>query len=139
MFKTIFKLTVSRNLPQHLFYIPDTSVYDLYTSTHPFPRFSDMFTAVHHITVVLMCSVQLCVILVVVFGLVIYRISIKTALHMSSASPFRSNIRATVKTTAAIINLIIIIIMDEVYGAVARWLTTMGEDEKCFGGGVVQY
>ncbi|KAK7912814.1 hypothetical protein WMY93_013025 [Mugilogobius chulae] len=36
----------------------------------------------------------------------------------------RSNIRATVKTTAAIINLIIIIIMDEIYAAIARWLTT---------------
>ncbi|XP_062868559.1 anoctamin-1a [Trichomycterus rosablanca] len=78
-----------------------------------------------YMTILITMFFMLCVILVVVFGLVIYRISIKTALHVSSTSPFRSNIRATVKTTAAIINLIIIIIMDEFYGAVARWLTTM--------------
>ncbi|XP_072321079.1 anoctamin-1-like [Eucyclogobius newberryi] len=59
----------------------------------------------------------------IVFGVILYRISIKAALHMSSYPAARANIRATVKTTAAIINLIIIIIMDEVYAAVARWLT----------------
>uniref|UniRef100_A0A672QEB7 Anoctamin n=1 Tax=Sinocyclocheilus grahami TaxID=75366 RepID=A0A672QEB7_SINGR len=63
--------------------------------------------------------------LAIVFGVVLYRVSIMTALHMSSTPTFRTNIRATVKTTAAIINLIIIIIMDEVYGAIARWLTIM--------------
>ena len=62
----------------------------------------------------------------IVFGVILYRISIKAALHMSSYPAARSNIRATVKTTGAIINLIIIIIMDEVYGSVARWLTTLG-------------
>lgn len=46
---------------------------------------------------------------------------------MSTYPAARSNIRATVKTTAAIINLIIIIILDEVYAAIARWLTTLGE------------
>jgi hypothetical protein len=45
---------------------------------------------------------------------------------MSSNPTARSNIRATVKGTAAVINLVIIIIMDEVYGAVARWLTLLG-------------
>lgn len=76
-----------------------------------------------------MCPEQICVTFSIVFGVVLYRISIKTALHMSSSSPFRSNIRATVKTTAAVINLIIIIIMDEIYGMVARWLTVLGEFE----------
>uniref|UniRef100_A0A8C2G2J9 Anoctamin n=1 Tax=Cyprinus carpio TaxID=7962 RepID=A0A8C2G2J9_CYPCA len=71
------------------------------------------------------CSMQICVTLAIVFGVVLYRVSIMTALHMSSTPSFRTNIRATVKTTAAIINLIIIIIMDEVYGAIARWLTIM--------------
>lgn len=62
-----------------------------------------------------------------VFGVILYRISIKAALHISSYPAARSNIRATVKTTAAIINLIIIIILDEIYAAIARWLTTLGE------------
>uniref|UniRef100_A0A8B9RMD7 Anoctamin n=1 Tax=Astyanax mexicanus TaxID=7994 RepID=A0A8B9RMD7_ASTMX len=73
----------------------------------------------------LLCSLQIFVTFSIVFGVVLYRISIKTALHMSSTSTFRSNVRATVKTTAAVINLIIIIIMDEIYGVVARWLTVM--------------
>ncbi len=47
---------------------------------------------------------------------------------MSTYPAARSNIRATVKTTAAIINLIVIIILDEIYAAIARWLTTLGED-----------
>uniref|UniRef100_A0A671THI9 Anoctamin n=1 Tax=Sparus aurata TaxID=8175 RepID=A0A671THI9_SPAAU len=61
----------------------------------------------------------------IVFGVILYRISIKAALHMSNYPAARSNIRATVKTTAAIINLIIIIILDEIYAAIARWLTTL--------------
>ncbi|KAA8592006.1 hypothetical protein FQN60_017380 [Etheostoma spectabile] len=60
----------------------------------------------------------------IVFGVILYRISIKAALHMSTYSA-RSNIRATVKGTAAIINLVVIIILDEVYAAIARWLTTL--------------
>ena len=63
----------------------------------------------------------------IVFGVILYRISIKAALHMSTYPAARSNIRATVKTTAAIINLIVIIILDEIYGSIARWLTTLGE------------
>ncbi|TWW53505.1 Anoctamin-1 Discovered on gastrointestinal stromal tumors protein 1, partial [Takifugu flavidus] len=63
----------------------------------------------------------------IVFGVILYRISIKTALHVSTYPAARSNVRATVKTTAAIIYLIIIIVLDEIYAAVARWLTTLGE------------
>ncbi|XP_050970940.1 anoctamin-1a isoform X4 [Labeo rohita] len=78
-----------------------------------------------YMTIIVTMVFLICVTLAVVFGVVLYRVSIMTALHMSSIPTIRTNIRATVKTTAAIINLIIIIIMDEVYGAVARWLTIM--------------
>ncbi|XP_051996823.1 anoctamin-1-like isoform X1 [Xyrauchen texanus] len=78
-----------------------------------------------YMTIIIMMIFLICVTLAIVFGVVLYRISIKTALHMSSTSTFRSNVRATVKTTAAVINLIIIIIMDEIYGAIARWLTVL--------------
>ncbi|XP_046713046.1 anoctamin-1a isoform X4 [Silurus meridionalis] len=78
-----------------------------------------------YMTILMMMVFLIFVTFAIVFGVVLYRISIKTALHMSSSSPFRSNIRATVKTTAALINLIIIIIMDEIYGMVARWLTVL--------------
>ena len=62
----------------------------------------------------------------IVFGVILYRITIKSVLHVSSYPAARANIRATVKTTAAIINLIAIIIMDEIYAAIARWLTRLG-------------
>ncbi|XP_022525753.2 anoctamin-1a isoform X1 [Astyanax mexicanus] len=78
-----------------------------------------------YMTILIMMVFLIFVTFSIVFGVVLYRISIKTALHMSSTSTFRSNVRATVKTTAAVINLIIIIIMDEIYGVVARWLTVM--------------
>ncbi|XP_016396298.1 anoctamin-1-like isoform X3 [Sinocyclocheilus rhinocerous] len=78
-----------------------------------------------YMTIIVMMVFLIFVTLAIVFGVVLYRVSIMTALHMSSTPTFRTNIRATVKTTAAIINLIIIIIMDEVYGAIARWLTIM--------------
>uniref|UniRef100_A0A8D3DDI9 Anoctamin n=1 Tax=Scophthalmus maximus TaxID=52904 RepID=A0A8D3DDI9_SCOMX len=75
-------------------------------------------------TLVTMCFL-IAVTFAIVFGVILYRISIKAALHISSYPAARSNIRATVKTTAAIINLIIIIVLDEIYGAIARWLTTL--------------
>ncbi|XP_062326587.1 anoctamin-1a isoform X3 [Osmerus eperlanus] len=78
-----------------------------------------------YLTALFMMIFMVCVTFAIVFGVILYRISIKAALHMSSYPVARSNIRATVKTTGAIINLIIIIIMDEVYGSVARWLTTL--------------
>lgn len=78
-----------------------------------------------YITTVAMMFFMIALTFAIVFGVILYRISIKAALHMSTYPAARSNIRATVKTTAAIINLIIIIIMDEIYGAIARWLTIM--------------
>ncbi|XP_068432273.1 anoctamin-1a [Clinocottus analis] len=78
-----------------------------------------------YLTTVVMMSFMILVTFAIVFGVILYRISIKAALHMSSYPSARSNIRATVKTTAAIINLIVIIIMDEIYAAIARWLNTL--------------
>lgn len=46
---------------------------------------------------------------------------------MNSSPSVRSNIRVTVTATAVIINLVVIILLDEVYGCVARWLTKIGE------------
>ncbi|XP_059206588.1 anoctamin-1-like [Centropristis striata] len=84
-------------------------------------------------TVVMMCFMIL-VTFAIVFGVILYRISIKAALHISTYPAARSNIRAVVKTTAAIINLIVIIILDEIYGNVARWLTIkeVPKTEKSF-------
>ncbi|XP_014430071.2 anoctamin-1 isoform X3 [Pelodiscus sinensis] len=59
----------------------------------------------------------------IVFGVIIYRISTAAALAISSTNSGRSSVRVTVTATAVIINLVVIIILDEVYGCIARWLT----------------
>ncbi|TKC52274.1 hypothetical protein EI555_000393 [Monodon monoceros] len=62
------------------------------------------------------------------------RISTAAALAMNSSPSVRSNIRVTVTATAVIINLVVIILLDEVYGCIARWLTKIEvpKTEKSF-------
>lgn len=62
-----------------------------------------------------------------VFGVIVYRITTAAALSFSTNETTRSNIRVTVTATAVIINLIVILILDEIYGAVAKWLTEIGK------------
>ncbi|XP_075715944.1 anoctamin-2 [Rhinoderma darwinii] len=58
-----------------------------------------------------------------VFGVIIYRITVASALAFSANQGTRSNVRVTVTATAVIINLVVILILDEIYGFVAKWLT----------------
>ncbi|XP_041852715.1 anoctamin-1-like isoform X1 [Melanotaenia boesemani] len=78
-----------------------------------------------YMTNIVMMLLMIGVTFAIVFGVILYRISTKAALHMSSSSITRNHVQLTVKTTAAIINLVVILILDEVYGAVARWLTVL--------------
>lgn len=73
---------------------------------------------------------QVAVTFAIVLGVIIYRISTAAALAMNSSPSVRSNIRVTVTATAVIINLVVIILLDEVYGCIARWLTKIGEWRK---------
>ncbi|XP_075694076.1 anoctamin-1 isoform X1 [Rhinoderma darwinii] len=61
----------------------------------------------------------------IVFGVIVYRVSTAAALAMSSNPSARANVRTTVTATAVIINLVVILILDEVYGCIARWLTQL--------------
>uniref|UniRef100_A0A8C8S1C8 Anoctamin n=1 Tax=Pelusios castaneus TaxID=367368 RepID=A0A8C8S1C8_9SAUR len=68
-----------------------------------------------------------------VFGVIVYRIITAAALSISKNQSTRSNVRVTVTATAVIINLIVILILDEIYGVVAKWLTEMvPKTEKTF-------
>ncbi|XP_029010357.1 anoctamin-1-like isoform X2 [Betta splendens] len=78
-----------------------------------------------YMTNIVMMLLMIGVTFAIVFGVILYRISTKAALHMSSNPTTRNHAQLTVKTTAAIINLVVILILDEVYGAVARWLTVL--------------
>nr|XP_030690528.1 anoctamin-2 isoform X3 [Globicephala melas] len=68
----------------------------------------------------------------IVFGVIVYRITTAAALSLNKAT--RSNVRVTVTATAVIINLVVILILDEIYGAVAKWLTKIEvpKTEKTF-------
>ncbi|XP_044133772.1 anoctamin-2 [Bufo gargarizans] len=69
-----------------------------------------------------------------VFGVIIYRITVASALAFSANEGTRSNVRVTVTATAVIINLVAILILDEIYGSVAKWLTEIEvpKTEKTF-------
>ncbi|XP_040201085.1 anoctamin-2 isoform X2 [Rana temporaria] len=69
-----------------------------------------------------------------VFGVIIYRITISAALALSTNESTRANVRVTVTATAVIINLVVILILDEIYGSVAKWLTEIEvpKTEKTF-------
>ncbi|XP_051544789.1 anoctamin-1-like isoform X2 [Myxocyprinus asiaticus] len=60
-----------------------------------------------------------------VFSVIIYRITISALMAMSPDPEVKSNVRVTVTTTAVIINLVAILILDEIYGMVAVWLTEL--------------
>ncbi|XP_071472074.1 anoctamin-1 isoform X2 [Marmota flaviventris] len=91
-------------------------------------RFPAYFTNL--VSIVFMVAVTFAIVL----GVIIYRISTAAALAMNSSPSVRSNIRVTVTATAVIINLVVIILLDEVYGCIARWLTTIEvpKTEKSF-------
>ncbi|XP_068442479.1 anoctamin-2b isoform X2 [Clinocottus analis] len=60
-----------------------------------------------------------------VFGVIVYRITVSALMAMSPDPETKSNVRVTVTATAVIINLVVILILDEIYGAVALWLTEL--------------
>uniref|UniRef100_A0AAV2IU25 Anoctamin n=1 Tax=Knipowitschia caucasica TaxID=637954 RepID=A0AAV2IU25_KNICA len=60
-----------------------------------------------------------------VFGVIIYRITVSALMAMSSDAEVKSNMRVTVTATAVMINLVVILVLDEIYGAVAVWLTDL--------------
>lgn len=70
------------------------------------------------------CPEQIALTFSIVFGVIVYRITTAAALSLNKAT--RSNVRVTVTATAVIINLVVILILDEIYGAVAKWLTKIG-------------
>lgn len=63
-----------------------------------------------------------------VFGVIVYRITVSALMAMSTDPETKSNVRVTVTATAVIINLVVILILDEIYGSVAMWLTELGKE-----------
>ncbi|XP_061405119.1 anoctamin-1-like isoform X2 [Lethenteron reissneri] len=61
----------------------------------------------------------------VLVGIILYRVSVAAAMAVSPNEATRSGSRAVVMATAVLINLVLILVLDEVYAAVARALTVM--------------
>ncbi|KAM6937918.1 anoctamin-1 [Xenentodon cancila] len=95
------------------------------TSPHKMEKLTCRDRLPAYMTNIVMMLLMIGVTFAIVFGVILYRISTIAALRMSSSPITRNHVQLTVKTTAAIINLVVILILDEVYGAVARWLTVL--------------
>lgn len=61
-----------------------------------------------------------------VFGVVIYRICMLSVWSMNPDPEAKDSVRMTVTTTGIIINMLVVLVLEEVYGAVAVWLTELG-------------
>ncbi|XP_045071107.1 anoctamin-1-like [Coregonus clupeaformis] len=60
-----------------------------------------------------------------VFGVILYRITMLSIWSMNPDPEAKASVRMTVTTTAIIINLLVVLILDEIYGAIAVWLTEL--------------
>ncbi|XP_072551737.1 anoctamin-1 isoform X2 [Salminus brasiliensis] len=60
-----------------------------------------------------------------VSGVILYRIIVFAVMSMNPDHEAKANVRVTVTTTAVIINLLVVLVLDEIYGAVAVWITEL--------------
>lgn len=70
--------------------------------------------------------VQVFVTFSAVFGVVIYRICMLSVWSMNPDPEAKASVRMTVTTTGIILNMLVVLVLEEVYGAIAVWLTELG-------------
>ncbi|CAJ1056811.1 anoctamin-1 [Xyrichtys novacula] len=58
-----------------------------------------------------------------VFGVAVYRICMLTVWSMNPDHDAKASVRMTVTTTGIILNMLVVLVLEEVYGAIAVWLT----------------
>lgn len=68
---------------------------------------------------------MLIMVLGAMFGVIVYRIAILAALHASNHLMWRHYAKLTTSTSAALLNLLVIIIMDKIYRIIATKLTNI--------------
>lgn len=78
--------------------------------------------------VVQMCllCVQIFVTFSAVFGVAVYRICMLSVWSMNPDPEAKASVRMTVTTTGIILNMLVVLVLEEVYGAIAVWLTELG-------------
>lgn len=72
-----------------------------------------------------MC-VQIFVTFSAVFGVAVYRICMLSVWSMNPDPEAKASVRMTVTTTGIILNMLVVLVLEEVYGAIAVWLTELG-------------
>ncbi|KAM4618259.1 anoctamin-1 [Polymixia lowei] len=60
-----------------------------------------------------------------VFGVAMYRICMLTVWSMNPDPEAKASVRMTVTTTGIILNMLVVLVLEEVYGAIAFWLTEL--------------
>ncbi|TTK00920.1 Anoctamin-1 [Bagarius yarrelli] len=68
---------------------------------------------------------EVVVTLAAVSGVILYRIIVFAMMSMNPDHETKANVRVTVTTTAVIINLLVVLFLDEIYGTVAAWITEL--------------
>uniref|UniRef100_A0A8D2ZKB9 Anoctamin n=1 Tax=Scophthalmus maximus TaxID=52904 RepID=A0A8D2ZKB9_SCOMX len=79
------------------------------------------------LTIVQMCllCVQIFVTFSAVFGVAVYRICMLSVWSMNPDPEAKASVRMTVTTTGIILNMLVVLVLEEVYGAIAVWLTEL--------------
>lgn len=62
-----------------------------------------------------------------VFGVAVYRICMLSVWSMNPDPEAKASVRMTVTTTGIILNMLVVLVLEEVYGAIAVWLTELGD------------
>ncbi|XP_038124626.1 anoctamin-1-like [Cyprinodon tularosa] len=60
-----------------------------------------------------------------VFGVVVYRICMLSVWSMNPDPEAKASVRMTVTTTGIVLNMLVVLVLEEVYGAIAVWLTEL--------------
>ncbi|XP_057692739.1 anoctamin-2 isoform X2 [Corythoichthys intestinalis] len=60
-----------------------------------------------------------------VFGVAVYRICMLSVWSMNPDHEAKASVRMTVTTTGIILNMLVVLVLEEVYGAIAVWLTEL--------------
>uniref|UniRef100_A0A8C6SWA2 Anoctamin n=1 Tax=Neogobius melanostomus TaxID=47308 RepID=A0A8C6SWA2_9GOBI len=63
--------------------------------------------------------------LLAVFGVAVYRICMLSVWSMDPDPEAKASVRITVTTTGIVLNMLVVLVLEEVYGAIAVWLTEL--------------
>uniref|UniRef100_A0A3Q3W8I0 Anoctamin n=1 Tax=Mola mola TaxID=94237 RepID=A0A3Q3W8I0_MOLML len=89
-------------------------------------EFTDIKATFHVVATRAVCvCVQIFVTFSAVFGVAVYRICMLSVWSMNPDPEAKDSVRMTVTTTGIILNMLVVLVLEEVYGAIAVWLTEL--------------